>query len=84
MAYQVSFTPAGSPSIVGSRGIYGLAGVTALERLADADVWDRLIHEDRDAVLAAWEELKATGFRSTASTGCAAPTARWSGSTTER
>ena len=63
VAYQVSFDTAGETFdrwVAG--GIYGLAGVTALEWLADADVWDRLIHdEDRDEVLAAWEELKTTG-----------------------
>ena len=63
VAYQVSFDAAGETFdrwVAG--GIYALAGVTALEWLADADVWDRLIHdEDRDAVLSAWEELKTTG-----------------------
>ena len=40
-------------------GIYQLVGVTALEWLADADIWDNLIHEeDRAAVLDGWEALK--------------------------
>ena len=63
VAYQISFDGAGEARdrwVAG--GIYRLAGVTALEWLADPDAWDKLIHEeDRDAVLGAWEELKTRG-----------------------
>ena len=60
VAYQVSFDPEGATFdrwVAG--GIYQLVGVTALEWLADADIWDNLIHEDdRAAVLDGWEALK--------------------------
>ena len=63
VAYQVSFDEAGAAVdrwVAG--GIYRLVGLTALEWLADSDVWDDLIHEDdRDDVLDAWKDLKTHG-----------------------
>ena len=60
VAYQVSFDADGTASdrwVAG--GIYQLAGVTALEWLADDNTWNDLVHEDdRATVLEAWETLK--------------------------